>query len=168
MIGAIGVTQPALSIGGIVHIAGPVLQVGNQLRQRCGWCGAVLLDYDLANTLSPCDDRCQADGCRSEHHRPGTWPAGELVEVAGPASVVLPHEDGAELPANACAQRCRCGKIKGDCPGCTWHDARQVAELTAALKRIDWQVGREQGSQWLAGELVRLGVRVKLDAEVTS
>ena len=38
---------------GVVHIAGNDVQVGSRLRQRCAWCGAVLVDYDLANIAVP-------------------------------------------------------------------------------------------------------------------
>ena len=31
----------------MIHIAGPDVQVGAQLRQRCAWCGALLIDYAL-------------------------------------------------------------------------------------------------------------------------
>jgi hypothetical protein len=91
-------------MAGLVHIAGIDVQVGPLLRQRCSWCGATLLDYDLARTVSTCDERCRADGCKPEHHRPATWTVGSLVEVDGGASGVIPHEDGQQLPANACAQ----------------------------------------------------------------
>lgn len=36
-----------------------------------------------------------------------------------------------------------------------------VLALTLALNRIPWQDGRVQGAQWLAGELVRQGIRVR-------
>ena len=70
-------------MAGVIHIAGLDIQVGAQLRQRCGWCGAVIVDYDLARTASPCGDHCQEYGCKPENHRPGTWLVGGLVEVDG-------------------------------------------------------------------------------------
>lgn len=78
----------------VVHIAGPDIQVGAQLRQRCAWCGAVLFDYALDRIAVP----------EGEDPRPGTWPVGELVEVDGPAGWVRAHVDGEPLPPNACAQ----------------------------------------------------------------
>ena len=81
----------------IVHIAGKEIYVGSQLRQRCGWCGAVLIDDDVCRTMVLVD---------AEHTRPGpipTWPKGELVAVQGGASWVVEHEDGADLPLEACA-----------------------------------------------------------------
>lgn len=79
---------------GIVHIAGPWIEVGTQLRQRCAWCGAVLIDYALDRIAVP----------EGQDPRPATWPTGELIEVDGNASLVRPHTDGEALPANACAQ----------------------------------------------------------------
>lgn len=79
---------------GIVHIAGPDIQVNAQLRQRCAWCGAVLIDYALERIAVP----------EGQDPRPGTWPVGALIEVDGPVSSIVPHVDGGQLPANACAQ----------------------------------------------------------------
>lgn len=90
-------------MAGLVHIAGLEISVGPLLRQRCGWCGTTLLHYDLRRTASMCDERCRTDGCKPEHHRPATWPPGELVEVDGNASWAFTHEDGEPLPDNACA-----------------------------------------------------------------
>lgn len=78
----------------IVHIAGNEVQVGHLLRQRCAWCGAVLVDYDLTRIAVP----------EGQDPRPGTWPAGELIEVDGPASWVQEHTDGEPLPPNACGR----------------------------------------------------------------
>lgn len=78
----------------VVHIAGPDIQVGAQLRQRCAWCGAVLIDYDLNRIAVP----------EGQDPRPSTWPVGELIEVDGPASWVVEHTDGDQLPPNACGQ----------------------------------------------------------------
>lgn len=88
----------------VVHIAGLDIQVGSLLRQRCGWCGVVIVDYDLELTASPCGDDCKAGGCRPENHRPATWPVGGLAEVGGGVSWAVPHEDGAQLPENACSR----------------------------------------------------------------
>jgi hypothetical protein len=78
----------------VVHIAGPAIQVGGYLRQRCAWCGAVLLDYALACTC--------ADVSAGEDPRPATWPDGGLVAVDGSAQYVVPHIDGADLPVGSC------------------------------------------------------------------
>lgn len=86
--------MPPEPTGAIVHIAGNDLQVGNQLRQRCAWCGATLLDYDLALIAVPV----------GEDPRPATWPVGELVLVDGNMSYTIEHADGDKLPPNACGQ----------------------------------------------------------------
>jgi hypothetical protein len=78
----------------ITHIAGAQVQVGSRLRQRCSWCGAVLCDYDLVRIAVP----------EGQDPTPGMWQPGALVRVEGPASFIVEHEDGAELPADACAQ----------------------------------------------------------------
>jgi hypothetical protein len=85
---------PAEPSGQLVHIAGPDIQIGPLLRQRCAWCGAVLLDYDLTRMAV----------LAGQDPRPATWPPGELIAVDGPTSWYVAHEDGDELPAGACAR----------------------------------------------------------------
>lgn len=73
----------------MTHIAGyPVRLEGRFLRQRCAWCGIVLLDYDLSTLAS-------IDG-----EGPSTWATGALVEVNGNYSGVI---EGTELPADSCS-----------------------------------------------------------------
>lgn len=78
----------------VVHIAGTQVQVGSRLRQRCSWCGAVLCDYDLERIAVP----------EGQDPRPAMWGPGALISVDGGCSYVVEHEDGAQLPAEACAQ----------------------------------------------------------------
>jgi hypothetical protein len=77
----------------LIHIAGNDVQVGAKLRQRCAWCGTVLLDYDLDRIAVP----------EGTDPRPATWPVGDLIAVDGSLSYVVDHEDGQQLPATACA-----------------------------------------------------------------
>jgi len=84
---------PGMASGPVTHIAGPDVQVGSCLRQRCAWCGVIMTDYDLANVMVP----------EGQDPRPATWPAGELVRRDGCAWFVVEHEDGADLPADSCA-----------------------------------------------------------------
>lgn len=85
-----------------VHIAGLDIEVSPYLRQRCGWCGAVLVDYDLTRVARPLEPGEDPDDPKP--WRPATWPVGSLIEVDGPCSALVPHVDGDKLPANACAQ----------------------------------------------------------------
>jgi hypothetical protein len=79
----------------VVHIAGVHVVIGGRyLRQRCGWCGATLLDYDLARIAVP----------EGQDPTPGTWTHGGLVLIDGGLSAAVEHEDGAELPDGACAK----------------------------------------------------------------
>jgi hypothetical protein len=78
----------------ITHIAGHQVQVGTRLRQRCSWCGAVLCDYDLKRIAVPI----------GQDPTPGMWETGKLVRVDGPASFIVEHQNGAELPLDACTQ----------------------------------------------------------------
>lgn len=76
----------------IVHIAGLDITIGPYLRQRCAWCDAILIDYDLTRVAVPV----------GQDPRPATWPVGKLVEVDGPATRQVPHTDHDPLPPNAC------------------------------------------------------------------
>ncbi|SDK31097.1 hypothetical protein SAMN04488074_105127 [Lentzea albidocapillata subsp. violacea] len=77
---------------GVVHIAGLDVQIGQLLRQRCGWCAEVLVDYDLALTAVP----------EGQAGRPATWPVGGLVVVDGGVKVSVSHTAADQLPKNAC------------------------------------------------------------------
>lgn len=79
----------------VVHIAGNDVQIGDQLRQRCAWCGTVLVDHALSRLMYEASTP-------PEERRPGTWPVGGLVEVDGGASWAVKHDDGDPLPDNAC------------------------------------------------------------------
>ena len=81
----------------IVHIAGFPVRVGSKRRQRCAWCEAILIDDDVSRIAVP----------EGQSPEPRFWPEGELVEVVKSgdvtASTIVPHKDGDELPARACA-----------------------------------------------------------------
>lgn len=79
----------------VTHIAANDVTIGGRrLRQRCAWCGAVLLDYDLARVAVQVEPG-------EEPRPPATWPVGALVRVDGHYSAAL--EDTDELPDDACA-----------------------------------------------------------------
>lgn len=76
----------------MIHIAGNNVQVNQLLRQRCAWCGFMLIDYDLDRVAVPVGQVGQA---------PAIWPVGALVEIDGNASWVV-YYDEQQLPPNAC------------------------------------------------------------------
>lgn len=83
----------------MVHVAGAAVQVGNHLRQRCSWCGGVLIDEDLALISVPVGQ---------EGDFP-TWGVGELIETTaldgqGGMWTVVDHTDGDPVPDNCCAK----------------------------------------------------------------
>lgn len=80
--------------GQITHIAGLVVHVGSLVRQRCAWCGAVIEDHDLDRIAVPI----------GHSPIPPTWEPGALVVINGIGTWTIPHEDGAQLPANACTR----------------------------------------------------------------
>jgi hypothetical protein len=77
---------------GVVHIAGPDIQIGHLLLQRCSWCGELLVDYNLIRVAAPV----------GQPDRPATWPVGGLVLVDGGVKAVVRHTDGDPLPPNSC------------------------------------------------------------------
>lgn len=85
----------------IVHIAGhPITVNGRYLRQRCAWCGAIILDYDLS-TLAFTDDTPEED------RHPATWPVGDMIASDGGHTWIAAtpdHTGNVEtMPAQACA-----------------------------------------------------------------
>lgn len=117
----------------LTHLAGVDVQIGTQLRQRCSWCGAVLIDEDLSMTavaLQPCEacagtgitptfdppptncESCDGSGYAPPAPYP-TWAVGAFVTVDGAASYVvdpIPSEEPGALegsmstPLDCCAR----------------------------------------------------------------
>jgi hypothetical protein len=76
-----------------VHIAAyPIVIGGRFQRQRCGWCGAVLIDNDWSRMATV-----------GEWSEPATWPTQGLVLIDGALATVVEHVDGDPLPPNCCA-----------------------------------------------------------------
>lgn len=83
----------------ITHIAGMDITIGGRrLRQRCAWCGAVLLDYDLTRVAVAVEP-----GQEDEPAKMATYESGRLVRVTGdsPRVFELLDETG-KLPDDAC------------------------------------------------------------------
>lgn len=83
---------------GVVHIAGACITLfGMFMRQRCDWCGAILLEYDLRRVAVPA----------GQDAMPGNWAPGSLVRVDGnmTAEIANPQEVEGEvqLPPDSCA-----------------------------------------------------------------
>jgi hypothetical protein len=73
---------------GIVHIASNTITMeGQYVRQRCVWCGVLLIDIDLSMTAT------------SDGKEPGSWATGALVEVDGGHSSLV---EGNRIPDNCC------------------------------------------------------------------
>ena len=76
----------------VIHIAGPHVTIGPLMRQRCLWCGYLLIDYDLERIAVP----------EGQDPTPATWPHGELVLVDGNVSTLVDHKDHDPLPPGSC------------------------------------------------------------------
>lgn len=81
----------------VTHIAGPEITIGGRrMRQRCSWCGATLIDYDLTRVAVQVRPG-------EEPRLPGTWEVGRLVRVdAGNPTIGQLLEPTDELPDDAC------------------------------------------------------------------
>jgi hypothetical protein len=76
----------------VTHIASDRITIGDQyMRQRCGWCGEVLVEYNLVRVAVPA----------GTDPAPAAWPPGALVTVDGHASWTV---DGNQLPEDSCAR----------------------------------------------------------------
>lgn len=83
-----------MSDGELVHVAGLVVHVNGRMRQRCGWCGTLMLDYNLPAMAVPV----------GQDPTPATWPLGALVNVHGNASFLVELGDDQPLPLESCAR----------------------------------------------------------------
>lgn len=86
---------------GVTHIAGGCIVICNRyMRQRCEWCGIVLIEYDLQNVAvhSPDDPNPST--------LPAHWRVGGMVRVDGNMSAEVenpPVVDGdVQLPPDSC------------------------------------------------------------------
>lgn len=76
----------------LVHVAGlDVEMMGRYLRQRCSWCGALLIDEDYTRLAMP-----------GEWRKPGTFPVGRLVRVTEGNPRAMTVLDDERLPDDAC------------------------------------------------------------------
>lgn len=86
---------PPAGPGEVIHLAGADVQIGPHVRQRCSWCGAVLIDQDLRLVAVPVTE--------GQEPRPyPTWPIGSLIAHDGAAWWVVedtPHPDGEDIYA---------------------------------------------------------------------
>ncbi len=83
------------SSAAVVHIAGHVVEIDARLRQRCAWCGALLVDHDRSAVVSLSGEQTvQAEA----------WAPGSLVEKGMGWTASIPLKAGDKLPANACFQ----------------------------------------------------------------
>ena len=118
-------------IPGLSHVAGVATQYDNRIRQRCQWCGVVIIDQDLSRigyqicskpiTLSGSDwrqvdgiteVRCQrdpyhADECsETSEFKFAEWTQGKFVFVSDSTNPKaywsVDWEDGDPVPQNAC------------------------------------------------------------------
>ena len=82
-----------------IHIAGMQIDIGGRyLRQRCSWCGFVLIDYDLSMMAFAVEPG-------EEPKPPAMWEVGALVLVDGAMSTTVEHADGERLPPTSCVTR---------------------------------------------------------------
>lgn len=86
----------------VTHIAGTDLTIsGHRQRQRCAWCGAVLIDNDLRNMAVMVEPGHEDDPVEP----PAVYPAGRLVRVTGGGNmrVFAVLDDVDKIPEDCCA-----------------------------------------------------------------
>lgn len=83
----------------VVHLAAQDVWVeGRYVRQRCAWCGELLIDVDLA--------RIAVHPPLPEGERPiATWQPGAMVEASGVWPTVYRQiDDDGRIPINSCME----------------------------------------------------------------
>lgn len=88
----------------VIHIAGPDITVdGHRLRQRCCWCGAIIIDVDLHNVAVKLEEG------ETEGRPYARWQPGSLVRVVGDNPKMFDRVDPElvdgepKLPDDCCA-----------------------------------------------------------------
>jgi len=71
------------------------MQVGAVIRQRCAWCGGILLDYDTSHVMVP-------EG--QEGPTVAVWEVGDFVLTHEGMATLVVSVDEQALPDNACAR----------------------------------------------------------------
>jgi hypothetical protein len=117
----------------VTHIAGACINMfGRYMRQRCDWCGYVLLEYDLERIEVPIE----------QPGPPGNWTPGTMVRVDGSISAEIDNpnviEGVVQLPADACA----------------FNPLTQVGVGLENGANVILGFRDEQGQVWLAGAFV--------------
>lgn len=87
---------------GVTHIAGGALVIcGRYMRQRCEWCGIILIEYDLKRTAVHPPTLSEPPAL------PAHWPPGKLVRVDKHISAVIEDpaviDEEVQLPPDCCA-----------------------------------------------------------------
>lgn len=79
------------------HVAGIDVTKDNRwVRQRCAWCGEILVDQDATAIQKPIED---IRGDETPAQFVGTWPPGSMVRRDGPVTSVV-EED--RYPEDSC------------------------------------------------------------------
>lgn len=87
----------------VIHLAGYHVVLGGRLRQRCAWCGALLVDVELsAEVIGELTPTAMGSGWWMKAH--GVVPAGVFVRQRRNGSWTEHRWSSAEpMPASACA-----------------------------------------------------------------
>ena len=83
----------------ISHLAGvDITAEGRFVRQRCSWCGEILVDVDLSLAAVP-------EGQKG--NPAATWKVGDWIEVEGvwPTVYRVADAEDGKFPANSCMAR---------------------------------------------------------------
>lgn len=91
-------------MSGVSHLVGPAITIGSVVRQRCLWCGALILDHDLARIAVIVD----ADG---NAPLPALWEAGSFVEIDGNATYTVPDLESTEVPGERTTPLSCCARL---------------------------------------------------------
>lgn len=85
-----------MSKGPVSHLAGAVVSwQGRFMRQRCLWCGEILIDYDVSRMAVAVEDG-------EEPRPPATWSVEQFVRVDGHASSLVSTDENDRTPEDAC------------------------------------------------------------------
>jgi hypothetical protein len=94
----------------LVHLAAPPIRAGDVIRQRCGWCGALIEELDLTRTAVQIQPGETEDDARrslvADDGTPAPGWAGlvavDVCEGVVTAKWAVPDPEDGQIPADSC------------------------------------------------------------------
>jgi hypothetical protein len=124
--------------GVVVHFAGQDMEINGVKRQRCLWCGSLLIEWDLARVMV----RVPEDG--SPPVGPGVFEVGANIGQADGMSWIVPKEEHPEHPGSYVIPDASCALLDPSVTGSTPHPLGKLPNCAECHESLYDDHGRMQ------------------------